>query len=29
MVPLEGFGEIDFVKLEVINGVRIKIINVA
>ena len=29
LVPLEGWPDIDFVKLKAINGVKIKIINVA
>ena len=29
LVSLEKYGDIDFVKLEAVNGVRIKIISVA
>ena len=28
LVELEAFGEIDYLKIEAVNGVRIKIINV-
>ena len=28
LVPLEAFGEIDYLKIEAINDIKIKIINV-